>query len=260
MGETDDHDDPAVGATAVDRSARVPLIIGITIVVLIAAVATYLLVFSGTDAPDELGFDDAATTSATPTTAPGATGPAPTDVAGTPGATDGTWVATDRSQAGYRVLEDRIGGLQNIEAVGRTNQVTGGFTVAGTTVSDVEFVVDVASITSDSGIRDGRFRGGIMDTAEFPDATFRAATIELGELPAEGAEVAVPVQGNLTLRGVTKPVATDLKVKRTGGEVQVLGSIPVVFADYGIATPSPPGLSVRDEGTVEFLIVAVPGT
>lgn len=258
MGDTAPGSDAEAGASGAGatgaRSSRGPLIAGIVIVAIIAAVVAYLLLFAGNDAPDELGFDDA-TTSAAPSTASDTTAPATTggDVAA---ATDGRWVATDRSQAGYRVLEDRIGGLQNIEAVGRTNQVTGGFIVSGTTVRDVEFAVDVASITSDSSLRDGRFRGSIMNAAEFPDATFRAATIELGAVPADGAEVSVPVQGELTLRGVTETVSTELKVRRAGADVQVLGSIPVVFADYGIETPSPPGLSVRDNGTVEFLIVA----
>ena len=58
---------------------------------------------------------------------------------------DGAWVAGPGSQAGYRVMEDRLGGAANLEAVGRTDQVTGGFTVFGTTVTDVSFTVDVAS-------------------------------------------------------------------------------------------------------------------
>ena len=41
--------------------------------------------------------------------------------------------------------------------------------------------------------------------------------------------------------------------------MQVLGTIPVLFPDYGIETPSPPGLSVRDNGVVEFLVVADQG-
>ena len=53
-------------------------------------------------------------------------------------------------------------------------------------------------------------------------------------------------------------MGVDLQVQRSGGQVQILGSVPVVFADYGIETPQPPGLKVRDEGTVEFLLVAVP--
>lgn len=113
-------------------------------------------------------------------------------------------------------------------------------------------------MTSDSSFRDSRFAGSIMDTATFPTATFTAASATLPSVPADGATVTVPVSGELTLKGVTRPVEVNLEVKRSGSSVQILGSIPVVFADYGIETPQPPGLSVRDEGEVEFLLVAEP--
>ena len=76
------------------------------------------------------------------------------------------------------------------------------------------------------------------------------------QLPADGATVEIPVDGTLTLKGEARPVTTTLQVKRAGAELQILGSIPVTFSDFGIETPQPPGLSVRDNGTVEFLLVA----
>jgi len=233
------------------------LALGAVVGVVAVAVAGFLLlnVLGGGDGPEELTFSDAPTT----TVAAGETAETSAPAGDAPGSElDGPWTVVAGSQAGYRVLEDRIGGLQNIEAVGRTDQVTGGFTVEGTTVSDVDAVVQVASITSDSTFRDGRFAGSIMDTATFPTATFTAATVTLPSVPADGETVTVPVAGELTLKGATRPVQVDLQVKRAGEQVQILGSVPVVFADYGIETPQPPGLSVRDEGTVEFLLVAAP--
>lgn len=242
--------------------SRTVVVVGGAVVLLALAVGVAFLLLGGADAPDELGFDDATTSApdggGTATTAAAGSGPEGTGPGGEAAAVDGDWVVGERSQAGYRVLEDRLGGVQNIEAVGRTQQVSGGFTVAGTTVTDVEVVVDVASIASDSGLRDGQFRGRIMAADQFPTATFTAATVELDRVPAVGETVEVPVTGELTLRGATREVTTTLQVRREAGEVQVLGSVPVTFADYGIETPSPPGLSVRDEGTVEFLVVAVP--
>lgn len=226
--------------------------IGAVVVAVLLAAGVAALLLTGGDGPDPLSFDDVPSTSqeeSTTTTGGEPTGPADDGV-------DGRWTITSGSQAGYRVLEDRIGGLANVNAVGRTDQVTGGFRVEGTTVTDVEVVVDVASITSDSSLRDGRFRDSIMSASEFPTATFRAPQVDLAAVPADGSTVSVPVTGELTLRGATREVTTTLEVRRTGNQVQVLGSIPVTFADYGIETPSPPGLSVRDNGTVEFLVVA----
>lgn len=234
---------------------RSKILIGVGAVVVLAVVGgiLYLLLGEG-DGPAELSFDDATTTTAR---ASGGSGGSSTTSA-VPVAVDGSWVATDGSRAGYRVLEDRLGGAANLEAVGRTDRVTGGFTVSGTTVSDVTFTVDVASISSDSGLRDGQFRGRIMEADRFPTATFAADPIQLDAVPPpDGSTVEVPVTGRLTLRGVTRDVSSTVQVRHTADQVQVLGRIPVRFSDWGIDTPSPPGLSVRDNGTVEFLVVAV---
>lgn len=231
------------------RNAKVAL--GVVVAVVALGIGGFVLlnVLGGGDGPEELTFSDAPTT----TSAPDASSSEPSG-----SSLDGPWVVAAGSQAGYRVLEDRIGGLQNIEAVGRTDRVTGGFTVAGTQVSDITAEVQVATMTSDSSFRDSRFAGSIMDTSTFPTATFTAASATLPSVPADGATVTVTVSGELTLKGVTRPVEVNLEVKRSGSSVQILGSIPVVFADYGIETPQPPGLSVRDEGEVEFLLVTEP--
>lgn len=43
-----------------------------------------------------------------------------------------------------------------------------------------------------------------------------------------------------------------LEASLVGSEVQVAGSIDVLFSDYGIDNPSNAFVSVRDEGVVEF--------
>jgi len=180
------------------------------------------------------------------------------DPADEPPATDGsTWVVTDASELGYRVKEVLFG--VDTDAVGRTNQVTGSLTISGTEVTDAEFVVDVASITSDESRRDGQFAGRIMSTDEFPTATFTLAEpIELGAEAAEGVEVTTTATGEVTLRGVTNPVAFELTAKLENGKIGVLGSIPVVFADYNIANPSFGGVTTEDEGLLEFVLVFEP--
>jgi polyisoprenoid-binding protein YceI len=228
---------------------RTKILVALGVAVIFGVGAFAALQIAGGNGPEQLTFADASSTTA-PKTDSSASAPVTT--------TDGKWIVGSGSQAGYRVLEDRLGGVQNIEAVGRTTQVTGGFEVSGNKVSDAKFVVDVASITSDSGFRDNRFRDSIMEASKFPTATFVAPEITLDSVPAVGDTVKVPTTGSLTLKGVTKEVSTTLEVKRTAEGIQVLGSLPVVFADFGIETPQPPGLKVRDEGTVEFLIVASP--
>src|SRR5262245_39092733 len=60
---------------------------------------------------------------------------------------DGTYSAGDGSQAGYRAKEVLFG--QDATAAGRTDQIDGTVTVAGTTVSDASITVDMASVKSD---------------------------------------------------------------------------------------------------------------
>jgi polyisoprenoid-binding protein YceI len=66
--------------------------------------------------------------------------------------------------------------------------------------------------------------------------------------------VSVPATGDLTLHGTTKSVTTTVTAKRAGGTIQVNGTIPVVFADYGIPNPSFGPASTDDHGQVEFLV------
>jgi polyisoprenoid-binding protein YceI len=169
-----------------------------------------------------------------------------------------SWAIADGSQVGYRVQEILFG--VDTEGVGRTDQITGGLVVEGDRVTDAEFVVDVASIESDDGRRDRQFRGRIMSTDEFPEATFvLTAPIDLGVEPADGVEVATTATGELTLRGVTNPVTFELTAEQQNGRIGVLGSIPVVFAEYGIANPSFGGITTEDEGLLEFVLVFEPG-
>jgi polyisoprenoid-binding protein YceI len=179
--------------------------------------------------------------------------PATTEPPAAPGG-DEVWTATDASELGYRVKEVLFG--VDTEAVGRTNQIVGSIVVDGSTVTDGEFIVDVASIESDDGRRDNQFRGRIMAADEFPEAVFTLTEpIELGTEATEGAEVATTATGELTLRGVTNPVVFDLTARLENGRIGVLGSIPVLFEDYDIPNPSFGGITTEDNGLVEFVLV-----
>lgn len=211
-----------------------------------------------TDAP---AATDAPVTSKPATTEPDTNEPAVSDPATSSAPADADdpaagspWTATDASQLGYRVKEVLFG--VDTDAVGRTNQVTGELTIEGTQVTTASFTVDVASIESDDGRRDGQFRGRIMSTDEFPEATFvLTEPIELGTEPVEGASVTTSATGDLTLRGVTNTVTFDVEAQLQGGRIGVLGSIPVVFADYEIDNPSFGGVQTEDEGLLEFVLV-----
>jgi polyisoprenoid-binding protein YceI len=168
------------------------------------------------------------------------------------------WKATNASQVGYRVKENLFG--QDTVAVGRTNSVTGTLTVDGTTVKTVDLSVDMTTVKSDQGGRDRQFQGRIMSTDTYPTATFKLTKpIQLASRPSKTVQT-VSATGDLTLRGVTKSVTTDLQIVLDGGNVKANGSIPITFADYKIPNPSFGGVSTDDKGTLELLVVFAPAS
>jgi polyisoprenoid-binding protein YceI len=65
----------------------------------------------------------------------------------------------------------------------------------------------------------------------------------------------VHATGRLTLHGHTRSVRFSLQAKRTAAGIEVSGSIPVLFADWGIANPSFGSfVTTQDHGLLEFLI------
>lgn len=167
---------------------------------------------------------------------------------------DGTWTVGAGSQAGYRVHEILAG--QPTDAVGRTSGVTGSATISGTTVTSGNVTVDLTTVASDESRRDGQFTGRIMDTAQFPTATFTlGAPVDLDAAFLSGSPTTATATGTLTLHGVTKQVSVPLTATRNGAAIDVAGSIPVTFADYGIETPSIGGfVTVDPSGQIEFLV------
>lgn len=243
--------------------------------IVIGAIGLVALVFGGillyafvlNDSPDELDVGDLSdalvatvpeTVSDTvaesvpePSAAPAVTEPATTATADN---FDGDWVPTDASEFGYRV-DEVLAGISTT-AVGRSNEITGALTIEATTATAVDVEVQIDSIKSDSALRDGRFAGNIMNSGEFPTAMFRLTEpIEFGSIPTGGEQVTATATGELTLRGVTNPVTFEVTAQTTDGRIGVLGSIPVVFADYGIDNPSFGQVRTEDDGLVEFVLV-----
>jgi polyisoprenoid-binding protein YceI len=226
-------------------------------ILLVAVVLGAVAVTAGTwiyihvlrdEAPDRLALDAGASEAASTSTTAAAAAPNP---AAASSGVDGTWKVGSPSQAGYRVNEVLFG--QSAAAVGRTSDVTGTITIAGTSVSAGSFSVDMTTVASDESRRDGQFRGRIMNVSQYPTSTFvLTSPIQMGSLPADGAQVDVKATGKLTLHGTTKTVTFPLQAKRTGSTIVVAGTIPITFADYGISNPSGGPAQTEDHGELEF--------
>jgi polyisoprenoid-binding protein YceI len=249
------------------RGSKVAMWIGGAIVGLIVLVVggtwAYINVFSDDPAPEfSLDTTVAPTTpaaSATTAAAPvDSSAPATTATTSAPAGGSGSWIIASGSQAGYRVKEVLFG--QSTTAVGRTSEVTGSMTLDGSTVTAGDFTVDMASVESDKSQRDGQFRDRIMDTSTFPTSTFKLTQpIDLGSVPADGAEITASATGDLTLRGTTKSVTFDVQAVKNGDNIQVVGQIPIVFEEWGIPNPSFGPASTEDNGVLEFSLILAAG-
>ena len=176
-----------------------------------------------------------------------------TTATGAPATVDGTWNVASGSVVGYRIKEILFG--QSATAVGRTGAITGSITIRGGEVTAARFSVDMTTVTSDQSQRDHQFQGRIMDTTDFPTATFALTRpIRLGGVPTVGATVTVSATGNLTMHGTTRTVTFPLQARRGADTTAVSGAIPIVFADYGIDNPSGGPATTSDHGTLEFLL------
>jgi len=170
------------------------------------------------------------------------------------GSLDGKWTVAGGSQAGYRVREVLFG--QKHEAVGRTDAVTGNLTISGTQITEAGFSADLTKVSSDQARRDRQFQGRIMSTATYPTATFKLTQpVDAASIPGAGESRKLPIKGDLTLRGTTKPVTMNLTGKRSGSKLQISGQLPITFAEWNIPNPSFGPISTEDNGVLEVSLV-----
>ena len=226
-------------------------LIAIPVVVLLAVVVGPFVYinFIKEDAPDPLTFDDIGT--ATSTTAGGSDDT--TATAGADDGIDGSWEVAAGSTAGYRATEVLFG--QSTEGAGRTEDVTGTLVIEGTTASEAGFEVDLTTLESDEDRRDGQVNGRILETSQFPTATFELTEpLDFGEVPDDLEEITVEATGDLTVHGVTQSVTFDLTARRNGDAIEVTGSMPITWSDYDIDDPSGGPAQVEDTGTMEFAL------
>lgn len=179
----------------------------------------------------------------------------PASAAAPAGPVDGTYRAASGSVAGFRIQQTVIGLTSDV--VGRTTDITGTVTVAGGQATTAGLRVGLAALTSGGRKPAPQFAAG-LEAQRYPDATVDLVRpVTLGATFTSGAAVTVDAAGTLTLHGVTHDATVALSLRRDGTTIDVAGSVPVAFADYGIARPQgygPVG-SLADHGVAEFLLV-----
>ena len=172
-------------------------------------------------------------------------------------------VAAQGNEARYRVREQLAGFELPNDAVGKTTAVTGALVLdeqGAVVASESEFVIDLTTLASDQARRDNYLRRNTLRTAEHPRAVFAATAVRglAFPLPASG-EAKFQLLGNLTLRGVTRPVVWDVTARFDNGVVSGTAQTKFTFADFDIAKPRLARvLSVDDDIRLEYDFRLVP--
>ena len=205
-------------------------------------------------APSDLIAALDATPSSTGTDASAGAVPTTTPSARPASSINGVWHPLSTSLIRYRVKES-INGFDST-AVGETNHISGALTIDVNKVRGAGVTVDMTTFHSDESRRDNQFNGRVMDVGTFPTATFNITQpLHLPPVPADGKTIAASVTGDLTMHGTTKSVTFDLQATIKNGRIGIIGSIPIVFADYGIPNPSFATVTTADNGVLEFIVV-----
>jgi polyisoprenoid-binding protein YceI len=216
------------------------------------------------DAPPEVNLADAVSQ----VEGGGSTDGSAATGSGTVDTIDGTWVVDASSGdfdfddatgtfAGFRIKEE-LAGIGSTTAVGRTGDVTGTVEISDNTLRSASFEVNVTTITTNDGRRDNQVQRALA-TGTNPTATFTLTQpLPLDPEAIDGEPLSVTAVGDLTIAGVTRSVEFPLEAQLVGGTVVVVGSIDIVFSDYGVSVPdSQIVLSVADNGTLELQVLLV---
>jgi polyisoprenoid-binding protein YceI len=127
--------------------------------------------------------------------------------------------------------------------------------------SSLKVVIDAASIDTRNADRDAHVRGAdFFDVENHPKITFESTAVEVVD------DTTFRVTGDLTIRGVTKPVTFDLEYTGTAVDpfgntrLGLEGSVQVNRKDWGLtwnAALDAGGLLVSEKVTLEFEISAI---
>jgi polyisoprenoid-binding protein YceI len=121
--------------------------------------------------------------------------------------------------------------------------------------ASVEVTIDTKSVDTGSDLFNGHIQGpDYLDTAQFPTATFKSTSVKFdGDKP-------VSIEGNLTIKGVTKPVKLTVTSFKHGQNMMKKDAIgadataTIKRSDFNMAKAVP---MVGDEVTLEIVIEAM---
>lgn len=216
-----------------------------------------------------------ASTAPTTTTAATATTPATTTAATTAAQSAATPATAQtssaqvyridaaQSQASYEVREVFINENNRLfTAVGKTSAVAGDILFDRTNPSASrigEIVVDISQLRSDDTRRDNAIRRQWLESARYPKATFKNATIS--GLPAtinSNEDFSFKITGDMTVRTATRSVTWEAKARLEGNTLKIEATTNLKMSEFGVQPPDIAGFIKSEDNLVLKLSLVAP--
>lgn len=124
--------------------------------------------------------------------------------------------------------------LENISA--DNNQVVG---ILDTQTGEIQFSLLVRSFHFAKALMEEHFNEDYMESDKFPRATFRGNITDLSRVSfSTDGMYTVPVEGNMTIHGVSRKITTHGTIMINGGKITASSKFIVKVSDYNITIPA----------------------
>ncbi|GHB37364.1 polyisoprenoid-binding protein [Streptomyces viridiviolaceus] len=142
---------------------------------------------------------------------------------------------------------------------GRFDEFEGGAYLDGDhpSASSARIVIQGSSIRTRNGQRDDLLRGRFLDLDNHPVITFTSAGVKQTD------ETNYQVTGDLSVRGVTRPVTLDVELTGGGSDAQgdfrvgFKGSVTIDRNDWGVNWNAATAVLVSPQVVLEFDVIAI---
>ena len=111
-------------------------------------------------------------------------------------------------------------------------------------------IVPLRNLSTGMALRDRHMKEKYLETEKYPTAELKVFRGEL-KVPAAGSTEESTANGLLTLHGTEKKVPFKYRATESSGLYSVEASLHVNMADFGIATPSFMGVTVKPDVDVK---------
>lgn len=123
--------------------------------------------------------------------------------------------------------------LENIRA--DNNQV---LAVLNIQTGDIQFSLLVKSFHFSKALMEEHFNEDYMESDKFPRAGFKGNITDMSRvLFTTDGRYTVPLEGDLTIHGITKRITSTGTIIINGGKISATSTFPVKLSDYGITIP-----------------------